>query len=524
MGLDDERSGQDAIIVDDESSGVSSISYANLEKETARFANCLSGFGLPAQNRVLIRLPNCLQYPVAFLGALRYGAIAVPASMMLTAEELVYLINDSQANVIVVDARVTDQLREIADGCPSLQHIVWVGGADSASLSRLSDEVSGKVQLHCWDALLAGSPDRFEPVKTLADDPAYLVYTSGTTGYPKGVLHAHRALPGRMPASQYWFPFEAREEQEKKCGKNDRILHSGKFNWTYVLGTALMDPLFQGKTVIVHEGEQHADTWPKLIAKHRCSIFIGVPTLFRQILQKTTCSSSDVPCLIHCMSAGEHLSDEVLAQWKQRFGLDVYEAVGMSECSYYLSQHNKMPIRPGSAGFPQPGHDVVLLDKNLNEVPAGEEGMLCIPETDPALFIRYWNLEEETKKSRKGGFFLTGDYARQDEEGYIWFLGRKDDMINSFGFRVSPVEVERVIKTHDAVSDCAVVGEEVAKDKIIVSAYVILHDSMSLNEDRLIEFCREHLATYKMPRKVSFLSAFPRTANGKVLRSRLITR
>ncbi|PIE43756.1 MAG: acetyl-CoA synthetase [Gammaproteobacteria bacterium] len=534
LGLDDERLHQDAIIVDDEECGVVSIDYANLRKQTARFANSLSGFDLPLQHRVLIRLPNCLEYPVAFLGALRGGAIAVPASMMLTAEELVYLIDDSQASVIVVDAQIAGQLNEIADSCQSLQHIVLVGIDDDQLLSRLKKAIPSGLQLHCWDTLLADSSDQFESVKTSANAPAYLVYTSGTTGYPKGVLHAHRALLGRMPASRCWFHFSEgsnkqgnennQSAENNSSGKIDRILHSGKFNWTYVLGTALMDPLFQGKTVVVHEGEQHADTWPKLIAKHDCSIFIGVPTLYRQILQKTSYSWLQVPSLKHCMSAGEHLSDEVLAQWKQRFALDVYEAVGMSECSYYLSQHKKMPVRPGSAGFPQPGHDVVLLDENMREVAVGEEGMLCIPETDPALFIRYWNLEQETQNSRKGGYFLTGDYAKRDEQGYIWFLGRKDDIINSFGYRVSPVEVERVIKMHDAISDCAVVGEEIAKDKIIVSAYVILHDGDSVTEEGLIEFCREHLSSYKTPRKVSFLSTFPRTRNGKILRNKLTSR
>ena len=157
-------------------------------------------------------------------------------------------------------------------------------------------------------------------VKTNANDPAYLVYTSGTTGYPKGVLHAHRAIIGRQPASKYWFDFE---------GEDDRIVHSGKFNWTYVLGSGLMDPLHLGKTIVVYEGKNHADTWMNLIQKHKATIFIGVPTIYRQILQKTDFKSSDVPSLRYCMSAGEHLSDEVLNQWGERFDQDIYEAVGM---------------------------------------------------------------------------------------------------------------------------------------------------------------------------------------------------
>jgi acyl-coenzyme A synthetase/AMP-(fatty) acid ligase len=219
------------------------------------------------------------------------------------------------------------------------------------------------------------------------------------------------------------------------------------------------------------------------------------------------------------MSAGEHLSDEVFAAWKERFGLDIYEAVGMSEISYYLSQPKSRPIRPGSAGFPQPGHDVRLLDPDtMKEVPQGGEGMICIPESDPGLFLRYWNLPDEDARLRKGGWFLTGDYARIDADGYLWFLGRKDDIIKSFGYRVSPYEVERVMKGHPDVADCACVGEEVESDKRLVVAYVIPREGSSVTPDALLAFGREHLAAYKAPKVVYLAREFPRTRNGKILR------
>jgi acyl-coenzyme A synthetase/AMP-(fatty) acid ligase len=280
-----------------------------------------------------------------------------------------------------------------------------------------------------------------------------------------------------------------------------------------------MDPLYLGKTVIVHEGKNDATLWPQLIAKHEATIFIGVPTIYRQILQKTEFSREDVPSLRHCMSAGEHLSDEVLTQWKQRFGIDIYEAVGMSEFSYYLCETKSRPIRPGSAGFPQPGHDIRLLDPDtLKPVPTGEEGMICVPDTDPGLFLEYWNMPEETAKLRHDGWFFTGDYARYDKDGYVWFLGRKDDIIKSFGYRVSPYEIERVYKSHPAVSDCAAVGEEIAKDKILVVVYVILRPGEDISADELYEFGQQHLAAYKAPKKVYIAQDFPRTKNGKILR------
>jgi acyl-coenzyme A synthetase/AMP-(fatty) acid ligase len=283
-----------------------------------------------------------------------------------------------------------------------------------------------------------------------------------------------------------------------------------------------MDPLYLGKTVIVYEGKNDADTWIQLIKKHDATIFIGVPTIYRPLIQKTKATKKDVPSLRYCMSAGEHLSDEVFTFWNERFGLNIYEAVGMSEFSYYLSQNKYAPIKPGSAGFPQPGHAIQLLDiETLNPVLPGDEGMICVPTNDPGLFLRYWNLKEETEKYVHDGWFFTGDYARYDEQGYIWFLGRKDDIIKSFGYRVSPYEIERVYKSHPEVADCAAIGEEIEKDKILVVAYIIPHTNASINPNELINFGKKHLAAYKAPKTIYLTKEFPRTKNGKILRKNI---
>ncbi|MFZ3322346.1 MAG: acyl-CoA synthetase [Usitatibacter sp.] len=493
-----------AMIVEDDALGTSSITYGDLSRRTSRFAQLLRNLGIAAGDRVLVRLPNSIDYPTAFLGAMKRGAIAVPTSTLLTSDEVRYLLEDSGAAALVIDAAAWDGMRATLEGAGALRHVIVAGEALERRLASI---------------------DSVEPSHaTRSDDPAYLVYTSGTTGYPKGVLHAHRSLAGRAPASTYWFDYE--RGREAPAGENiDRILHSGKFNWTYVLGSALMDPLARGKTVIAHEGRNDAATWPRLIAKHSATIFIGVPTIYRQILQKTTFTRSDVPTLRHCMSAGEHLSDEVFALWKERFGRDIYEAVGMSEFSYYLSQSKFRPIRPGSAGFPQPGHDIRLLDpETLAEAPRGEEGMICIPESDPGLFLRYWNLPEETAKLRHDGWFFTGDYARYDEDGYLWFLGRKDDIIKSFGYRVSPYEVERVMKSHPAVADCACIAEDAGPDKRLVVAYVIAQTGSPVTPDELLAFGRERLAAYKAPKIVYMAKDFPRTRNGKILRREITPR
>jgi acyl-coenzyme A synthetase/AMP-(fatty) acid ligase len=247
-----------------------------------------------------------------------------------------------------------------------------------------------------------------------------------------------------------------------------------------------------------------------------------VPTIYRQIVQKTGAGRDDVPTLRHCMSAGEHLSDAVLAEWRARFGLDVYEGLGMTECSYYLCQTRSRPIRPGAAGFAQPGHDVKLLDpRTWREVGTDEEGMICIPRRDPGLMLGYWNQPEETAACFHGEWFLTGDYARRDGEGYFWFLGRRDDLINSFGYRVSPHEVERVLRDHPDVADAAVVGEEAAAEKTLVVAYVVARPGSGLSPDAVLGYARGRLATYKAPRIVYLVDDLPRTRNGKVLRRAL---
>jgi acyl-coenzyme A synthetase/AMP-(fatty) acid ligase len=223
------------------------------------------------------------------------------------------------------------------------------------------------------------------------------------------------------------------------------------------------------------------------------------------------------------MSAGEQLSREVLAEWRARFGLDVYEALGMTECSYYLCQTRSRPIRPGSAGFAQPGHDVRLLDPaTWREVGVDEEGMLCIPRGDPALMLRYWNQPEETAACFHGDWFLTGDYARRDADGYVWFLGRRDDLINTFGYRVSPMEVERVLKEHPDVADAAATGEVVGPEKIVVAAYVVPREGHSVSAGTILGHAEAHLAAYKAPRKVYVVDDLPRTRNGKVQRAALL--
>jgi len=494
-----------AVIIDDDAIGVRQLTYAQLAEQTSRFAELLRHAGVAAGDRVLIRLPNCIEYPVVFLGTMKRGAIAVPTSSQLTAEEVVHLVRDSGASMVVTDRATWASMCSVLSAIDDVRHVVLIGDGAVTAAQRLDPIELG----HALASIRSWRP----AAHTRAEDPAYLVYTSGTMGYPKGVLHAHRVLLGRQPSSQYWFDF---------LPEGDRVLHSGKFNWTYVLGTGLMDPLYRGHTAILHEGSNDAGIWPRLLATHAATTFIGVPTLYRHIIQRTSYGRGDVPALRHCMSAGEQLSAEILVAWRARFGVDIYEGLGMTECSYYMCETKSRPIRPGSAGFIQPGHDIKLLDPlTMQEVAIGEEGMLCIPRGDPALMLGYWNQPEETQRCFRDGWFLTGDYARRDADGYIWFLGRKDDLIKSFGYRVSPFEIERVLKDHPDIADAAVVGEEVSPGKVLVAAYVVPRPGSTLSAEAVAAYGRTRLAAYKAPKVVYLTGDLPRTRNGKVLRRAL---
>jgi len=507
LGTDRENS--IAMIIEDSDLGTSEINYKDLSTQSDQFGNFLNSIGLEVRDRTLICLKNSLAYPIAFFGSIKVGIIAVPTSTLLSGSEVKYLANDSQAKAIVLSASGYKDLLPYVENLDNLKHII-VAGIDSVDELVKPDSLN----VYSLNEILKTADKTPNHYKSKSGEPAYLVYTSGTTGFPKGVLHSHRSLVGREPASEYWFSLK----------ENERIMHSGKFNWTYVLGSALMDPLYHGHTVVAYEGRNDPGLWIDLIQRHKCTIFIGVPTIYRQIIQKTESTIADVPSLRHCMSAGEHLSSEMVIAWQERFQQNIYEAIGMSEFSYYISHSLHRPIRPGSAGFVQPGHDVRILNPDtLEEVGAEEEGMICIGMDDPGLFLEYWQLEEETREAKRNGYFFTGDYAKRDEDGYIWFLGRKDDIINTFGYRVSPHEIERVLKTHALVADCVAFGLDVGAGKTIVAIAILAHDEISAEQEtEILAYGQDNLARYKCPKQIYVVDEYPKTKNGKVLRKELV--
>lgn len=469
--------------------GTERFSYREIFDAVSRTARGLLDTGLQRGDRVVIRLTNGPDYAIAFFGAIAAGLVPLCASQLLTGEEAAFLIEDCEARC-VIHADALPAPTGLPDRCRIIDDDAFQGLRRAKRLDAFAD--------------------------TAADDPAFLIYSSGTTGNPKGVLHAQRAAWGRRSTYEGWTGY----------GQDDVVLHAGQLNWTYTLTVGLMDPWAIGASAVLYDGPKDPATWPRLIREHGATVFATVPTLFRQILQ--SCSDPDLtmPSLRHGLSAGEPLLPELLAEWRKRTGTDLNEAFGMSECSTYISSGPATPIRPGSPGKPQPGRRVVILPVDANDgdapLPTGEVGLLAVHRSEPALMLGYWNRPEEEAEVIRGEWFVGGDLAAFDDDGYIWFKGRNNDLMNSFGYRVSPLEVEKVILGLSGVADVAVTEVSVpGRDGVTIIAAFIIRADEGLDEDQVAEHCKAHLASYKRPRDVVFVDALPFNARGKLQRREL---
>ncbi|MEZ5840396.1 MAG: class I adenylate-forming enzyme family protein [Hyphomicrobiales bacterium] len=458
--------------------------FARLERAVLKVAGGLARLGLQRGDRILLRLGNTSDFPLFFFGAIAGGFVPIPTSTMLTRAEADVVLADSGARLVV--ARDPDLLPHDAPGVIVL-HAAEVADVEHAEPVGYAD--------------------------TRPDDPAFLVYTSGTSGKPKGVLHAQRVILGRRPMHAGWYGLK----------ESDTLLHAGAFNWTYTLGAGLMDPWSLGATSIVYAGDKDPTVWPRLIEAYGATLFAAVPSLYRQILKYNEITQASFPTLRHGLTAGEALHPMLHADWMARTGRPLFEALGMSEISTYISSSPETPTRPGSPGRPQPGRRVAILpaETGMEPLAAGETGVIAVHRTDPGLMLGYWMRPEDTAAAFRGDWFITGDLARLDEAGYLWFEGRSDDLMNTFGYRVAPQEVEAAIAAHPAVADVAVTDVRVDDMVRIIAAFVVVHDGMALAEPELDAWCAERLAAYKRPRRFVMMKALPRTQSGKVIRKNL---
>jgi acyl-coenzyme A synthetase/AMP-(fatty) acid ligase len=298
------------------------------------------------------------------------------------------------------------------------------------------------------------------------------------------------------------------------------MLHAGAINWTYTLGVGLMDPFSRGATAILYDGPSDPGVWPGLIARFGASLFAAAPGVYRQMLRHPSCTANHLASLRHGLTAGEALSPALLAQFRAISGKPLYEALGMSEISTYISSGPTAPTRPGSPGKPQPGRRIAILPIEGGEdlLPAGDTGLIAVHRSDPGLMLGYWRRPEAEAEVFRGDWFVGGDVAELDDDGYVWLHGRADDLMNAQGYRVSPAEVEAALSHAPGVADVAVAERRVREDVSVICAFIVSAPGAAQDEEALRAHCAAHLAAYKNPKKYFFIRALPRTKNGKIAR------
>jgi acyl-coenzyme A synthetase/AMP-(fatty) acid ligase len=457
-------------------------SYGEIEDLVLRMAHGLAARGFAPGERLFIRMGNSIDYALMVFAANAAGLVPIPASAMLSVHEARTIIDDCRPVSLVTDGKLA--LPDLPDDAAVL------GPDDIARLKR--------------------SP-RGDYAATRSDDPAFLIYTSGTAGVAKGVLHGQRAVWGRRPMYRGWYGI----------GPDDVILHTGAFNWTYTLGTGLFDPWANGATALLYCGPRDITVWPRLADAHGATIMASVPSLWRQLLKYG--ATEGFQSLRHGLSAGEVLSPNLYREMIERTGLTLYEALGMSEISTYVSSSPDVPPKPGSPGKPQAGRAVAILpvDGGTGPLPPGQTGLLAVHASDPGLMLGYWNRPDEQARAFRGEWFLGGDLATMDKDGYIWFEGRNDDLMNAFGYRVSPQEVENVLLGHPCVAEAGVAEVRVREDVAVIAGFVVLVKGCECDAAALFDHAARHLARYKLPREIHVVDTLPRTANGKLLRREL---
>lgn len=470
--LNPKRFGRPALIVT-EGEGASIWTYKELAHASDGAAGALKKRGLRRGDRILLSLPNGPEFPTLFFGALKAGVIPIPASPLLTDSELNFLLQDSRAKAVFRD--------------PKEIHSFWESG---------------------------GSP---KPVVTKAGDPAFWLYTSGTAGKPKAVIHAHRSIPAHDARSRVWMDLKS----------NDVVFNTSALNWSYALTCGLADTLRTGAASVIFRGPADPERIVRIIERHRVTIFMSVPGLYRRLTEYCE-SHPDVlrrmRSLRVCLSAGEKLPAEIRTRFRKATGKTIREGLGMTEHSVYLAQPKGRRVVEGSCGRALPGHRIAVLRPDLMPARPGEIGILASHRSCPGLLLGYYRRPEEEKKSFRKGWFLSGDLAYRDAQGNFFYVGRNDDVITAGGYRISPMEVEVVLNSHPAVSESAVIGVEVASGKTIVCAHVVLKKINNASKGlkmEILEKTKALLASYKVPREILFVSQLPKTPNGKLQRAAL---
>jgi benzoate-CoA ligase len=475
--------------------------YAQLAARVNRAANALLGLGILPEQRIILALHDTIDFPTVFLGAIKAGIVPIAANTLLTANDYRYMLGDSRAAALVVSAPLLPTFEEAMGqgGGAHLREIVVSGNPDSRH--------------RALEELLAAASDACDPAPTTCDDPCFWLYSSGSTGAPKGTVHVHSSII--QTAELYAQPVLG-------LRADDVVFSAAKLFFAYGLGNALSFPLAAGATtVLMAERPTPAAVFKRLI-DHRPTIFYGVPTLFAAMLAAPDFPSRESLNLRRCTSAGEPLPAEIGRRFRERTGVDILDGIGSTEMLHIFLSNRPEDVRYGTTGVPVPGYELRIVDEQGRDVPDGEPGELLI--RGPTAAMAYWNNRDRSRTTFLGEWTRSGDKYQRDASGYYVYCGRNDDMLKVGGIWVSPAEVEAAIITHPAVLEAAVVAWEDQDRLVKPKAFVVLRQAKGGGPalaGEIQEHVKQQLAHYKYPRQVEFITELPKTATGKIQRYKL---
>ncbi|KRE09995.1 AMP-dependent synthetase [Bosea sp. Root381] len=480
---------------------VTPVSFGELRADSNRLAQALRARGVARGDRVAILLPQGRAVLAAHLAAYKLGAIAVPLAALFGVDALAYRLADSGARALVTDDAGLAKVRQIAESLPELSLLISTGGTEGAALG--------------WDELLAGASADFSTVETGPDDPALMIYTSGTTGNPKGALHGHRVLPGHLPGVQMPHEFMPRP--------GDLAWTPADWAWAGGLLNMLLPALHFGVVVVARPVTRFVPEEAfRLMAELKIRNAFVPPTALRMLRSVDRPRERFALDLRTVAAAGEALGAETLAWGREALGVTINEAYGQTECNLVLASCAEIGIsRPGSIGKAVPGHEVAVIRPDGSICEPGEEGQIAVRRPDPVMFLGYWNNPRATAAKFVGDWMKTGDQAVQDDDGYVRFVGRDDDVITSSGYRIGPGEIEDCLLKHEAVALAAVVGKPDALRTEIVKAFVVPMPGYAATPAlaaELQDFVRKRLSAHEYPREIAFREELPMTTTGKIIR------